>query len=120
MESVADRAEVVDLSRFLGAEGDGVHWTLEEPGELNVNLVRLGSGRSMSQHVNDAVDVVVVVLAGSGQLVVDGVGLRLATAVVAQIPKGAARSIHADSEGLAYLTVHRRRDGLAVGGRRPR
>jgi quercetin dioxygenase-like cupin family protein len=118
MERMSGRVEVVDLTRFLEAEGDGVHWSLAEPGDLNVNLVRLGSGRSVSEHVNDAVDVVVIVLVGSGQLMVDGVGLRLATAVVAQIPKGAARTIRADSEGLAYLSVHRRRDPLAVGGRR--
>jgi hypothetical protein len=36
----------------------------------------------MSEDVNDALDVVVVVLAGSGRLVVDGVGLPLTTAVV--------------------------------------
>jgi quercetin dioxygenase-like cupin family protein len=115
MDGVPGRTEVADLSPLLRAEGDGVHWSLAEPGDLNVNLVRLGSNHGMSEHVNDAVDVVVIVLAGSGQLVVNGAGAQLRTAVVAQIPMGATRSIHADAHGLAYLTVHRRRNPLTVG-----
>jgi quercetin dioxygenase-like cupin family protein len=114
---VPARAEVVDLSPFLHAEGDGVQ-SLAEPGDLNVNLVRLESNRNMSEHVNDEVDVLIVVLEGSGRLVVDGGGVRLTTAVVAQIPKGSTRSIQADASGLAYLTVHRRRDPLTVDSRR--
>jgi hypothetical protein len=115
---VPGRAEVVDLSPFLQAAGDGVHWSLGEPGDLNVNLVRLGAERAMEEHVNDAVDIVVIVLGGSGELVVDGVGVPLATDVVAHVPKGAARSIRAGRQGLSYLTVHRRRDPLTVGARR--
>jgi quercetin dioxygenase-like cupin family protein len=118
LERVPARPEVVDLSPFLDAEGDGVHWTLAEPGDLNVNLVRLGAHRTIGEHVNDALDVVVVVLAGSGELVVDGVGLRLEAVIVAQIPKGTVRAIHADAGGLAYLTVHRRRDPLGITDRR--
>jgi hypothetical protein len=79
---------VVDRFRFLAAEGDGVRWTLLSRA-FNDNLVGLGCGRSKGEHVTDAVDVVVVVLAGFGQLMMDGVGLRLAPAVVAQIPKDA-------------------------------
>jgi quercetin dioxygenase-like cupin family protein len=118
MDCVPGRAEVVDLSPLLHAEGDGVHWSLAEPGDLNVNLVRLGAGRSMEEHVNEAVDVVVIVLDGSGELLADGFRVVLATDVVAFVPKGTARSIRAGTQGLAYVTVHRRRDPPTVRGRR--
>jgi quercetin dioxygenase-like cupin family protein len=122
METSPINGDVVDLTRFLDAEGDGVHWSLPEPGDLNVNLVRLGPGRVMADHVNHELDVVLVVLAGTARLVVDDVDRRLAAAVVARIPKGTTRAIHAGAEGVAYLTVHRRRDPLGVGParRRPR
>ena len=95
-------------------------WSLPDPGDLNVNLVRLGPGRKVAEHTNDDVDVVLVVLAGAGRLVVDDVDRHLAAAVVAQIPKGTTRAIHADGDGMAYLTVHRRRDPLGIGPvRRP-
>jgi quercetin dioxygenase-like cupin family protein len=115
---VAAVAPVVDLSPFLDADGDGVHWTLTDPCDLNVNLVRLDPGHSMSEHVNDSLDVVIVVLAGSGRVVVDGADASLTQAVVAPIPKGSVRSIHAGTDGLAYLTVHLRRDPLVVRGHR--
>jgi uncharacterized cupin superfamily protein len=92
-----------------------VHWSLPGPGDLNVNLVRLGPGRSMAEHTNHQLDIVLVVLAGTGRLVVDDVDCHLGPAVVAQVPKGMTRAIHASAEGMAYLTVHRRRDPLGIG-----
>jgi uncharacterized cupin superfamily protein len=92
-----------------------VHWSLPGPGDLNVNLVRLGPGRSMAEHTNHQLDIVLVVLAGTGRLVVDDVDCHLGPAVVAQVPKGMTRAILAGAEGMAYLTVHRRRDPLGIG-----
>lgn len=102
-------AIVVDLSDALLETGDGVHWTLERHGDLNVNLVRLEPGHSVDEHVNHAVDVVLVVSAGAGHIWVDGVSTPLRAHVVADVPRGTARRIAAGPEGLSYLTVHRRR-----------
>lgn len=105
-----------DLAPLLHAAGDGVHWTLAGAGDLNANLVRLEPGHRMGAHVNDEVDVLVVVLDGAGQAMVDGATVALHAHVVAHVPKGAAREIVAGEAGLAYLTVHRRRGGgLAIG-----
>lgn len=132
-----------DLSGVLRrAAGDGVQWTLEGDGELHVNLVHLDAGHAIGDHVNDGVDVVIVVLAGSGELTVDGATTRLAAHVVAHVPRGARRSIRADggagdgdggaddgdggadgdNAGLDYLTIHRRPRPLGIGPtrRRPR
>lgn len=108
-------AVVVDLTRLLGAEGDGVHWTLEPDSDLNANLVRLDPAHQMAEHVNDEVDVLVVALAGSGQVVLGGRRVSVRAGSVAHVPKGLARSIDAGPEGLIYLTIHRRRGPLTIG-----
>lgn len=107
---------MTDLSGLLqGTEGDGVHWTLETPGELNVNLVHLDAGHAIGEHVNEAVDVVIVVLAGAGQLTIDGGGTPLTAHVVAQVPRGSRRSVRAsEDEALDYLSIHRRRGPLDI------
>ena len=107
---------MADLSSYLhGAGGDGVHWTLEGPGELNVNLVHLDAGHAMGEHANEAVDVVIVVLAGTGRLTIDGRGTALAPHVVAHVPRTSLRSVRADEHGLDYLSIHRRRGPLDLG-----
>lgn len=111
-----DDVAAVDLTRWLDAAGDGVHWTLEPSRDLNANLVRLEPDHAMPEHSNAEVDVLLVVLSGSGHVVVDGASVALAANVVAHVPKGATRAIHAGPEGLAYLSVHRRRGGLTIDG----
>lgn len=122
-----DRPEVpaeptVALDDVVGpsAVGDGVHWTLEEGEDLNANLVHLDPGSSVDAHVNGEVDVLFVVVAGTATLVLDDRELPLARHVLALAPKGARRSLRAGDGGVTYLTVHRRRGGLAIGrARRP-
>lgn len=114
--------EAVDLAPLLAAahDADGVQWSLADSADLNVNLVRLGAGGTIARHVNAEVDVAVIVLAGTGTLHVDRVTHALAPQVVAHIPKGAARAIQAGPDGLAYLTVHRRRGALGIAPRAAR
>jgi hypothetical protein len=69
----------------------GVIWALEESGDLNANLVRFDAGGSVEEHASSA-----------GTLVF--------------VPKGVRRSTGASSDGFAYLTVHRRRGPLRIGG----
>lgn len=107
----ASPAVAVDLQPMLAASGDGVHWTLPGEGDLNANLVRLEPGHSVGEHVNDEVDVLVVVLAGGGVAVVDGEALELERHRAVLLPVRASRSIEAGADGIAYLTVHRRRSG---------
>jgi quercetin dioxygenase-like cupin family protein len=111
-----DDTAAIDLTRWLDAAGDGVHWTLGPPSDLNANLVRLEPEHAMPEHTNTEVDVLLVVLSGNGHVDVDGTRVALAANVVAHVPKGATRVIHAGREGLAYLSVHRRRGGLTIDG----
>jgi mannose-6-phosphate isomerase-like protein (cupin superfamily) len=107
---------MTDLSDVLeGVEGDGVHWTLDASGDLNVNLVHLDAGHAIGENVNDEVDVVMVVLAGRGRLTVDSRPTDLTPHVVAYVPRASLRSVHAaDAEGLDYLSIHRRRGPLGI------
>lgn len=114
---MTDPGRAVDAGAVV-ADGDGVQWTLDGPSDLNANLVHLDAGHAIDDHVNDEVDVLVVVLAGSGTATVDGEALVLTSQVVVHLPKGSRRRIDAGADGLRYLTVHRRRGPLGIGPRR--
>ena len=101
----------VDAAHGVG----GVVWKLPHEGDLDGNLVRLAAERSIDEHVNDEVDVLIVVRTGVGRLSVDGADHDLTPSAVALIPRGTRRSITAGSEGISYLSIHRRRAGLRVG-----
>ena len=101
----------VDATHGIG----GVVWKLPHEGDLDGNLVRLAAGRSIDEHVNDEVDVLVVVRSGGGELTVDGTAHPLVATALALVPRGSRRSITAGPGGIAYLSIHRRREGLSIG-----
>ncbi len=111
----ADGVVTADLAPLLADGGNGVHWTLEPDGDLNANLVRLDPRAEIATHGNAEVDLLVVCLAGAGHVVLAERTIALSPSTVVLIPKGVDRSIHAGPDGLGYLTVHRRRGGLAIG-----
>jgi len=93
-----------------------VVWALEESGDLNANLVRFDVGRGVEEHVNNEVDVLFVGVAGWGTVRVDGEEHALSAGTLVFAPRGARRSTGASSDGFAYLTVHRSRGPLRIGG----
>ena len=102
----------VDLAQVALSAGDhpgGAVWTLEASEDLNANLVRLGRGRGVGEHVNDEVDVLLLGVSGSGTVVVDGEEHALKAGRLVFVPKGSRRSVRGASEDFAYLTAHRRR-----------
>lgn len=107
----------LDLRHFLPLAGDGVHWTLERDSDLNVNLVHLDPGHEVGDHANDAVDLLLVGLDGTGEAVVDGRLHDLGPGVALHVPKGARRLVRGGALGFTYLTVHRRRHGPSIGPR---
>lgn len=97
--------------RALVEGGDMGALSVLTTGQLNVNLVAWNKGYGVASHVNDAVDVALIVLSGTGTLTVDQTVIRLEVGTIALIPRGTTRSIAADTR-LAYVTVHRARPAL--------
>ncbi|MFJ6612737.1 hypothetical protein ACIQPT_20950 [Streptomyces sp. NPDC091289] len=98
----------------------GALWHLAEPGrELDANLVRLPPGAEVGEHQEDVLDVLLVVLEGAGSVRTAGGGgsrdaLPLGPGTVLWLPRTSRRALAAGPDGLGYLTVHRRRPGLAI------
>jgi quercetin dioxygenase-like cupin family protein len=106
----------IDLEMVGSAETrEGVIWALEGSQDLNVNLVRFGTGGGVGEHVNDEVDVVFVGVSGSGFVEVDGKDHALGPKEMILVPRGARRSTQGTSDDFAYLTVHRRRGPIQIG-----
>lgn len=113
---------VIRLDDILaaGPSGDGVHRPLASgDGDLNVNLAHLDPGSRIEAHDNHEVDVLLLVLAGTGKLCVDQIEHELVTSDLAYIDRGSRRSIVAGRDGLTCLTAHRARGPLRVTGRPP-
>lgn len=86
--------------------------------ELNVNLVVLLAGTSAEAHVNDAVEVLIVVLAGTGYAEINDERHAMTVGDALVIPRGARRALGPTGARFAYLTCHQRRPPLAVAPRR--
>jgi quercetin dioxygenase-like cupin family protein len=99
-----------------------IAWKLTESGrQLDANLVRLAPGHHVAPHAEPDLDVLLFVVSGDGTLGgrhVDDEPQPLTPGALVWLPHGSTRSITAGDDGLAYLTVHRRRPGMQIG--RPR
>ncbi len=94
----------------------GPVWGLESE-ELNATLLEWGPGEGPpAETVNDERDVLVFVHEGSLTLFLDGVEHELPAGRALVVEKGVRRRLVAGSEGVRYLTAHRRRGGLQIRG----
>ncbi len=103
-------------------ETAGVRWKLDPQGrQLDANVVRLPAGREVETHAEPDLDVLLLVVGGTGSL---GTGEADGTAEAAEeladgslcwLPRGSARRLSAGPDGLSYLTVHVRRPGMRIG-----
>lgn len=102
----------VDLPRLAAlARGQRIAWTATSE-DLNVNLIVLGEGETIEAHRNTEVDVLVVGIDGSGEVVIDGVPRRITPDTALVIPRGAERGMRVLRAPFAYLTCHRQRARL--------
>lgn len=91
----------------------GVRW-FAAPGDLNVTLVEWQGGAGVAQHVNDELDVLLVLRRGSCVVMVDSEPQALFPGDIIVVPCGARRSIEAGIGGVSYLSVHRNRGPLQL------
>jgi quercetin dioxygenase-like cupin family protein len=102
----------------MSLDGRGPLWgTATE--DLNATLVAWRSGEGTAEHVNDDLDVLLVVLGGSAVVTLDGVSVAVRAGQVLVLEKGVRRGVEAGGEGVRYLTVHRRRPPLRITPLRP-
>jgi quercetin dioxygenase-like cupin family protein len=84
--------------------------------QLDANLIRLAAGDRIDPHDGPDLDVLMVVVAGSGTVTGPGEDrLSVNPGSLVWLPRRAYRGIHAGPSGLAYLTVHQRRPALQIG-----
>ncbi|MDF2441697.1 MAG: hypothetical protein JWN98_2681 [Abditibacteriota bacterium] len=110
----SSRAIVIDAQAF-GDENatsiGGVLWGGASE-DLNCTLLSWSRGGGVALHRNTEVDVVMVVIEGSGEVVVDGEHFKLEAPQALLVPKGCERAIQSTSERFTYLSVHKKRRGL--------
>jgi quercetin dioxygenase-like cupin family protein len=85
-----------------------------ETDDLNATLLAWDPGAGPPEHVNGERDVLVLVLAGSAIVTIDGVPHAVHAGDVVIAEKGLARRIDAGVEGVRYLSVHRRPAPLQI------
>ncbi|MFE7486609.1 hypothetical protein [Kitasatospora sp. NPDC057541] len=117
-ETLGEGVVLDELLREAAADEAGALWRLTgAERQLDANVVRLRPEATVAEHVEPDLDVLVLGIAGAGTLHCGGVAHTLEPGVLRLLPRGAARGVSAGPEGVVYLTVHRRRPGLAI---RPR
>lgn len=104
---------------FIAAEPGhgGAVWRLEPATRgLDANVIVLPAGDEIQRHVGPALDVLLVVLEGSGTLETDGEDIALERGRLVWLPPRSERRIVAGGGGLRYFSVHGRKPGLGATG----
>lgn len=87
--------------------------------ELHMNVLVLRDGEQIAKHVNQALDVIVTCLRGSGTISINEEQVAVESGSIVLIPQGAERVIEASADGMVYTTVHRKRGGIMPTIKRP-
>ncbi|WP_042424112.1 cupin domain-containing protein [Streptacidiphilus anmyonensis] len=99
----------------------GAVWRLAESGrQLDANLVHLPAARRIGTHTEPDLDVLLLVVSGTGTLASSEGAQSLTAGSLCWLPHGSTRALTAGDGGLSYLTVHRRRPGLQIRSGPPR
>lgn len=107
-------ARMADLLHDVPVDQGAALWRLApERRQLDANVVRLAPGTQVTSHLEPDLDVLLYVTGGSGRLEAEEGQHALEPGCVVWLPHGTCRALSAGSDGLTYLTVHRRQ-GLAI------
>ena len=93
----------------------GVMWTLSpRRRDLDSTIVRLRPDTAVEAHTGPELDVLVVVLAGTGRMVTETDPVEIRSGDLVWLPRRSRRGFIAGPDGLGYLTVHQRRQALVL------
>jgi quercetin dioxygenase-like cupin family protein len=104
----------VDAREILQSDvPSGPQWAHESE-DLDITLLSWQEGKQIEAHSNNEVDVVLIGIAGTGQVTINGAEYEMHAGVTLLIPKGSERAIAAKESPFSYLSIHRRRRGLLL------
>jgi uncharacterized protein (DUF2249 family) len=93
----------------------GVTWKLPmHRRDLDSNIIRLSPGASIGAHVGPDLDVLLLVLDGTGHITTEIHTIDLHPGALIWLPQRSRRQFTAGPHGLSYLTVHQRRQSLIL------
>jgi len=108
---------VVDTTELTtkSADARGSVWQLE-PGarDLDSNIIALPPNDEIGLHVGPALDVLILVLQGSGELQTELDVIPLQQGSLLWLPRKSQRRFVAGPDGLQYFTVHQRKPTLNI------
>lgn len=109
---VADTTTLLETSE---QQAGGSIWRLE-PGArgLDSNIIALPPNAEIAEHIGPDLDVLILVLAGAGELHTELTTIPLEYGALVWLPSRAQRRFIAGPEGLRYLTVHQRKPTLNI------
>ncbi len=92
-----------------------VAWKLQvSDRDLDSNVIALEPGGSIDAHNGPDLDVLIHVLGGEGTLGTENGDVHLRPGALVFLPRRSRRAFTAGTNGLRYLTVHRKRQGLVI------
>jgi quercetin dioxygenase-like cupin family protein len=86
----------------------------------HANVVHLPPGQCVGTHAEPDLDVLLLVVAGDGDLATTDESTHLSPGTLLWLPRGSVRSLCAGQDGMSYLTAHRRRPGMQIRPAPPR
>jgi uncharacterized protein (DUF2249 family) len=93
----------------------GAMWKLPmRQRDLDSNIISLQPGPAIAAHSGPDLDVLLLVLDGTGQLTTERGPLQLHPGALVWLPRRSRREFSAGPGGLRYLTVHQRRQSLVL------
>ncbi|TDD00959.1 hypothetical protein E1181_26390 [Saccharopolyspora terrae] len=114
-------ARTDQLTATAGEGETGAIWKLQEgQRDLDSNIIALAPEGTIDAHTGPGLDVLIHVLAGSGQLTTDLDTLDLIPGALVWLPRRSRRQFIAGPDGLRYLTVHQHRQALVLDAPPPR
>lgn len=108
---------VVGCTTELDAAPDaaGSIWRLSPADrDLDSNVIALPAGEEIGRHAGPDLDVLILVLEGSGTLETEGSPIPLRPGEIVWLPRRSQRRFSAGPQGIRYLTVHHRKPTLTI------
>ena len=102
---------------IAGSEPDatGAIWKLPmAQRDLDSNVIQLPAGGRIEPHTGPELDVLLLVLVGTGRLETELEPVELHAGALAWLPRRSRRGFTAGPDGLTYLTVHQRKPTLGL------